>query len=234
MRRPVRVLVVDDSPTMASALSALLTEDARIEVVGCAGDGQRAVTLARLLRPDVITMDLLLPAMDGTAAIERIMMEAPTRILVVSGLVDEGGASRGFEAMRAGALELIGKPVVASGEELRRWGRQLAESVCLVSEIPVVTRRTRPTPPLPAAGAPGWTCSRWWPAREVRRRSRRSSRACPPGCPRRCSSRSTCRRASPRGWCAGSRSSPRSRCAWRARASAWKRAACTWHRTRTT
>lgn len=153
MRRPIRVLVGDDSPTMASALAALLTEDARLEVVGCAGDGQRAVTLARLLRPDVITMDLLLPGLDGTAAIERIMMEVPTRILVVSGMVDEGRASLGFEAMRAGALELIGKPSVTSGEELRRWGRQLAQSVCLVSEIPVVTRRPRAAPALPPAGS---------------------------------------------------------------------------------
>ncbi len=151
MKRPIRVLVVDDSPTMANALTALLTEDARIEVVGRAGDGQRAVTLARLLRPDVITMDLLLPTLDGPAAIERIMTEAPTRILVVSALA-EGGASLGFEAMRAGALELIAKPAVGSGEELRRWGRKLAESVCLVSEIPVVTRRVRTGPVLPAAG----------------------------------------------------------------------------------
>ena len=153
MRRPIRVLVVDDSPTMASALAALLTEDARIEVVGRAGDGQRAVTLARLLRPDVITMDLLMPTLDGPAAIERIMTEAPTRILVVSALAEEGGASLGFEAMRAGALELIAKPVVGSGEELRRWGRKLAESVCLVADIPVVTRRVRTGPVLPAAGA---------------------------------------------------------------------------------
>ncbi|HET9451104.1 MAG TPA: chemotaxis protein CheB [Aggregicoccus sp.] len=137
---------------MASALSALLTEDARIEVVGRAGDGQRAVTLARLLRPDVITMDLLLPTLDGPAAIERIMMEAPTRILVVSAVAEERVASLGFEAMRAGALELISKPSVKSGEELRRWGRQLAQSVCLVSEIPVVTRRIRTGPVLPPAG----------------------------------------------------------------------------------
>ncbi|MBF5042134.1 response regulator [Aggregicoccus sp. 17bor-14] len=156
MRRPVRVLVVDDSPTMASALTALLTEDPRIEVVGRAADGQRAVALARLLRPDVITMDLLLPALDGPAAIERIMTEAPTRILVVSSMAGEGADERGaslcFEAMRAGALELIGKPAATGFEDLRRWGRQLAESVCLVSEIPVVTRRPRVGPPLPAAG----------------------------------------------------------------------------------
>ena len=64
-KEPIRVLVVDDSPTMADAVSALLTDDPRIEVVGRANTGSRAVTLARLLRPDVITMDLLMPDLDG-------------------------------------------------------------------------------------------------------------------------------------------------------------------------
>lgn len=153
-QKSIRVLVVDDSPTMANALAALLSEDPRIEVVGRAGDGNRAVTLARLLRPDVITMDLLLPGLDGPTAIAQIMADAPARILVVSAVAEQRGVDLGFQAMSAGALELIGKPSVTSGEELRRWGRELARSVCLMAEVPVVSRRARAgSRPPPISGA---------------------------------------------------------------------------------
>ncbi|HEX8705486.1 MAG TPA: chemotaxis protein CheB [Myxococcaceae bacterium] len=149
MKKPIRVLVVDDSPTMVNTMAALLAQEPRIEVVGRAGDGNRAVSLARLLRPDVITMDLLLPGLDGPAAIAAIMADAPARILVVSAVADRG-ADLGFQAIRAGALELIGKPNVNSGEELRRWGRDLVQSICLMAEVPVVSRRVRPNPAQPA------------------------------------------------------------------------------------
>lgn len=152
--KPIRVLVVDDSPTMVNTMATLLTQDPRIEIVGRAGDGNRAVSLARLLRPDVITMDLLLPGLDGPGAIAAIMADAPARILVVSAVADRG-AELGFQAIRAGALELIAKPNVTSGEELRRWGKELVTSVCLMAEVPVISRRTRReyTPPLPSTGA---------------------------------------------------------------------------------
>ncbi len=151
VKRSIRVLVVDDSPTMANTLTALLTEEPRIEVVGRAGDGNRAVQLARLLRPDVITMDLLLPGLDGPAAIAAIMSQSPARILVVSAVAEERGVDLGFQAMSAGALELIGKPNVSNIEELRKWGRDLAHSVCLMAEVPVISRRARTgvTPPPP-------------------------------------------------------------------------------------
>jgi two-component system chemotaxis response regulator CheB len=142
LTKPIRVLVVDDSPTMVNTMATLLTQDNRIEVVGRAGDGNRAVSLARLLRPDVITMDLLLPGLDGPGAIAAIMADAPARILVVSAVADRG-ADLGFQAIRAGALELIAKPNVTSGEELRRWGRELVNSVCLMAEVPVISRRSR-------------------------------------------------------------------------------------------
>ncbi|NBD13972.1 MULTISPECIES: chemotaxis protein CheB [Corallococcus] len=148
-KKPIRVLVVDDSPTMANTLTALLTEEPRIEVVGRAADGNRAVQLARLLRPDVITMDLLLPGLDGPAAIGHIMSQAPARILVVSAVAEQRGVDLGFQAMSAGALELIGKPNVTNADELRRWGRELAHSVCLMAEVPVISRRPRAAPPPP-------------------------------------------------------------------------------------
>ncbi|MDY7232047.1 chemotaxis protein CheB [Hyalangium rubrum] len=152
--RRIRVLMVDDSPTMVNTMAALLAQEPRIEVVGRAGDGNRAVQLARLLRPDVITMDLLLPGLDGPGAIAAIMVDAPARILVVSAVADRG-AELGFQAIRAGALELIAKPNVSSADELRRWGRELVQSICLMAEVPVVSRRPRAqmAPPPPTTGA---------------------------------------------------------------------------------
>ncbi|HYH94725.1 chemotaxis protein CheB [Hyalangium sp.] len=152
--RPIRVLVVDDSPTMVNTMTTLLSLEPRIEIVGRAGDGNRAVSLARLLRPDVITMDLLLPGLDGPGAIAAIMADAPARILVVSAVADRG-ADLGFQAIRAGALELIAKPNVSNGEELRKWGRELVNSICLMAEVPVISRRSRRevVPPLLSKGA---------------------------------------------------------------------------------
>jgi two-component system, chemotaxis family, protein-glutamate methylesterase/glutaminase len=152
--RPIRVLVVDDSPTMVNTMATLLSQEPRIEIVGRAGDGNRAVSLARLLRPDVITMDLLLPGLDGPGAIAAIMADAPARILVVSAVADRG-ADLGFQAIRAGALELIAKPNVTSGEELRKWGRELTNSICLMAEVPVISRRKirEVIPPLLSKGA---------------------------------------------------------------------------------
>ena len=138
-----RVLIAEDSIAMQAALSSLLGEDARIEIVGVASDGAQAIELACALRPDVITMDILMPELDGVAAIERIMASAPSRILVVSSIVDDRQIDLTFQAMRAGALEAIGKPSSARPEALRMWGARVREAILLMAEVPVITRRLR-------------------------------------------------------------------------------------------
>ncbi|HVE86627.1 MAG TPA: chemotaxis protein CheB [Myxococcales bacterium] len=146
----VRVLVADDSPATQVALCAILSADPRIEVVGAAADGVEALELARSLRPDVITMDVQMPRMDGLAATAAIMVEAPARILVVASVLSEDQQALSFRAMSAGALEVIPKPHGITPEELRPWGGKLADSICLMAEVPVVTRRRTPAPaPLP-------------------------------------------------------------------------------------
>lgn len=137
-----RVLVAEDSVAMQTALMTLLGEDPRIEVIGCANDGAQAVELALALRPDVITMDILMPNLDGVAAIERIMRSAPSRILVVSSVADDKQVDHSFRAIRAGALEVIGKPSSSRPEALRAWGARVREAILLMAEVPVITRRT--------------------------------------------------------------------------------------------
>lgn len=141
----IRVLVVDDSQTVRDAVCALLAEEASIEVVGVAADGEEAVRQAKLLRPDVITMDVQMPRLSGLEATTRIMAEAPSRILMVCAVA--GGSNPeidlSFKAIGAGALELIAKPAGTGPGELRAWGKRLAQSVRLMSEVKVVTRRQR-------------------------------------------------------------------------------------------
>jgi two-component system chemotaxis response regulator CheB len=104
-----RVLVVDDSPLIRAVLCQTFAAASDIEVVGEASDGRAAVELAAQLRPDVITMDVLMPVMDGLEAAERIMRDCPTAIVVVA---RDGGDVRmlAMEALARGALEVFPKP----------------------------------------------------------------------------------------------------------------------------
>jgi two-component system chemotaxis response regulator CheB len=142
--KPIRVLVVDDSATVRSALVALLYEDPDVQVVGEAQDGVRAVELARTLRPDVITMDVLMPRLDGLGATAAIMAETPSRVLVVCTVAEDRQLDLSFRAMAAGALELISKPPGGGAGALRAWGQKLREAIHLMAEVPVVGRKPKP------------------------------------------------------------------------------------------
>lgn len=151
MAASVRVLIVDDSATMRATMRALLRDAKGIEVVGEAHDGEHAVEEATRLRPDVVTMDVLMPGLDGIASIERIMADAPTRILVVSSAVAAGGAALSLRAIGAGALELLAKPsadaTAPADGDVRKFGARLAEAIRLMAEVPVVRRHTSPHAP---------------------------------------------------------------------------------------
>ena len=153
MKAPIRVLVADDSATVRTAISAMLGEDPALNVVGLASDGIEAVEKARSLRPDVITMDVNMPRLDGLGATAAIMAEMPVRVVVISSVSEHRQLELSFRAMAAGALELIAKPK-SGADEMRRWGRKLAESVRLMAEVPVV-RRHRKQAPMPIAVAHG-------------------------------------------------------------------------------
>lgn len=139
-RRPIRVMVADDSPTLRHALRLLLEEDPEIRIVAEARDGEEAVALAQRVAPDVITMDVMMPGLDGLRATEEIMEVAPTRIIVISQLATRE-QNLAFRALAAGALELLPKPPVEAEHDLRRWGLAVRQTVRLMYEVPVVTHR---------------------------------------------------------------------------------------------
>ncbi|HYZ87976.1 MAG TPA: chemotaxis-specific protein-glutamate methyltransferase CheB [Myxococcales bacterium] len=138
-RDPIRVLVADDSATMRSALISIFAREQDLRVVGEARDGFEAVEKARELRPDVITMDVNMPRLDGLGATAAIMAEAPARVLMVCAVSEERQLDLPFRAMAVGALEVIAKPD-PTAPELNGFGRRVAEAVRLMAEVPVVRR----------------------------------------------------------------------------------------------
>jgi len=136
--RPLRVVVADDSDSVRTLITSFLVEDG-IDVVGDATDGLHAVDLVTELRPDVVTMDILMPRLDGLAATAAIMTHVPTPIVVVCDTSRFGQVDLSFQAMTAGALEVIPKP--SGTMPVRQWGRRLTESVRLMADVPLVRRR---------------------------------------------------------------------------------------------
>lgn len=134
---PIRVLVVEDSMTVRRHLCEVLSRDRDIEVVGEAGDGKQAIELCRALRPDVVTMDMMLPVMTGLGATEYIMAHCPTPILIVSSSTNRGELFKTYEALAAGAVEVLEKP---QGDETdAAWERKFVATIKLVSRVRVIT-----------------------------------------------------------------------------------------------
>jgi two-component system, chemotaxis family, protein-glutamate methylesterase/glutaminase len=132
-----RVLVVEDSVTVRKRLVDTLSADPDIELVGEAEDGKQAVELCRLRRPDAITMDMMMPVMSGLAATEYIMAHQPTPILIVSASINRGELFKIYDALAAGAVDVLEKP---AGDEFDgAWERRLLSTVKLVAKIKVIT-----------------------------------------------------------------------------------------------
>ncbi len=108
MNRKIRVLIVDDSAFMRKSLSIILSADPEIEVADFAKDGIEAIEKAKSVRPDIITLDIEMPRMDGLTALRTIMKEAPTSVIMVSSLTTEG-AEATLEALEIGAVDFIPK-----------------------------------------------------------------------------------------------------------------------------
>ncbi|HSJ57580.1 MAG TPA: chemotaxis-specific protein-glutamate methyltransferase CheB, partial [Anaerolineae bacterium] len=129
----IRVLVVDDSPLARDIITSILEEDPEIEVVDQAENGKIAVERTAALRPDLVTMDIMMPVMDGLQAIAEIMAYHPTPILVVT---SSGEASVAYRAISGGALEVMQKPELGTGPG--EWER-FARRVKLLAQVKVAT-----------------------------------------------------------------------------------------------
>ncbi|HZF51324.1 MAG TPA: chemotaxis-specific protein-glutamate methyltransferase CheB [Polyangiaceae bacterium] len=153
--RKIRVLVVEDSLTVRKRLVEVLSSDPECEVVGEASDGQAAITLCERLRPDVITLDMVLPKLDGVAVTEHIMAFTPTPIVIVSASYNRGEVTSTLDALAAGAVDVLEKPDGRVDPD-DAWSRHFLATVKLASRIKVIThvrgrlRGSIPTPPPPS------------------------------------------------------------------------------------
>jgi two-component system chemotaxis response regulator CheB len=154
----VKVLIVEDSPVAQEFLTYILSSDPEIQVVGVAKNGAEALAAVGQKKPDVITMDIHMPVMDGFEATRRIMETHPTPIVIVSGSTAANEVSSTFRALEAGALALVLRPPGLNHQQFESASKELIQTVKLMSEvkvvrrIPSVTSKSQPAPrPMPRA-----------------------------------------------------------------------------------
>lgn len=149
---PTRVLVVDDSGFFRRRVKEMLDADARLEVIGEAANGAEAVELAASLKPDIITMDIEMPVMDGITATRRIMQASPRPILMFSSLTTDG-AKATLDALDAGAVDYLPKRFEDISKNREEATRALCDRVYALSRGHAATRAParRPVPPVATA-----------------------------------------------------------------------------------
>jgi two-component system, chemotaxis family, protein-glutamate methylesterase/glutaminase len=139
----VKVLIVEDSPVQQALLGHILSTDPEMRVIGTANNGVEAVDFVTRQRPDVITMDLNMPQMNGLDATRRIMETTPVPIVIVSANWDPQEVATTFRAMEAGALAGVEKPRGLGHKDFEATAQQLVQTIKLMSEVKVVRRWPR-------------------------------------------------------------------------------------------
>lgn len=146
----IRVLVVDDSTVARELLTHILGSDPGIEVIGAVGNGFEAIKATVLDKPDLITMDVHMPGMDGFEATRTIMESTPVPIVIVTGSCNMRELETSFQAIDAGALMVLEKPQGIGHPDYKKSAANLISTVKLMAEIKVVRRWKRKARPQPA------------------------------------------------------------------------------------
>lgn len=146
--RPRRVLVCEDSRAYATALSRFLEQDDQIEVVGVVPSGEQAIAAVERLKPDLLSLDMQLPGMDGLEVVRRLMGESPLPIVILSGTVAKG-SEQAVEALAAGALEILPKERLRLDQLDDMWARAMRSRLRRLSSMRIGRSARMPASPRP-------------------------------------------------------------------------------------
>lgn len=140
MSKSIKVLVVEDSVFTRKAITRMLESDEEIEVIGVTGSGKEAIELAERLDPDVVTLDVMLPDMDGLSVLSTLMQEFPLPVIIVSALNKQAIVS-GLAALELGAIDVIEKPTSLASDEIYHIARRLIASVKAASKLKQMVKK---------------------------------------------------------------------------------------------
>lgn len=155
--RKINVLVAEDSTVIRMFLVHLLESDPQIRVIGAVNDGQAALDFVKENKPDVVLMDIHMPRLDGFEATRRIMETQPVPIVICSATTNIKDIVITFQAMEAGAIACIEKPLGPEHDDFEVMAAHLLETVKLLSEVKVVRRSARSrAAPVPATPPAKW------------------------------------------------------------------------------
>jgi len=147
--RLIRVLMAEDSPTVAELLARVIQQDKALLLVGVARDGAEAVHLALSTRPDVITMDVEMPILDGLEATRQILQQRSIPIVVVSAMADSH--DKVFNILQAGALTVVPKPIGGTARDLAYLGSQVINTIKMMARTTDMNKTQRHGPIMPTA-----------------------------------------------------------------------------------
>lgn len=160
--KKINVLIVDDSALIQQLLRGIFAETQDINVVGAASDALEARELIKQLSPDVVTLDIEMPKMDGLSFLEKIMTLRPMPVVMSSSLTQKG-AEASVRALELGAVDCVGKPTQNSPEAMQAYANEICEKVRVAGGARVVAPRARPAAPTPRPSAPARPLSRHAP-----------------------------------------------------------------------
>ncbi len=141
MSTPVRVMLVEDSLVVRQLLAHIVSRDPRLALVAAVDSGEEALREIHRVQPDVISMDIRLPGIDGLETTRRIMAERPTPIVVVADAIEDSSLKISMNALRAGALSVVEKPVGTGHRAYEAIADQICTQLRIMSQVPVIRRR---------------------------------------------------------------------------------------------
>ena len=141
MSDPVRVMLVEDSLVVRELLRHILSRDPRLACVAAVASGEEALSAIDSVRPDVISMDIRLPGIDGLETTRRIMAEHPTPIVVIADAVEDSSLRISMNALRAGALSVVEKPVATTHAGYDAVAGEICTQLRIMAQVPVIRRR---------------------------------------------------------------------------------------------